>query len=407
MLISTLVMSLLVDAYIYFDIRKSTKNHVWRRLYLLSAIICWVFLVVTLSMPRRSEDSGILGIMWMLYSYLSVYMAKIVYIIVSIIGRLIGKLCRKHLKFSPSRIVGCVCGVVVLAVMWIGVFVTRRSIDVENVEVVSSRLPESFEGYTIAQISDLHVGTWGKDTTFLSKLVDSVNSLNADMVVFTGDIVNRKSEELKPFMNVLSRLSAKDGVYSILGNHDYGDYVDWHTPEEKVENLAELRSMERSMGWILLDNERRVISNGQDSIVLIGVENWGEPPFHVYGDLKKALPSSPDSIHNMNDADFKILLSHNPEHWNREVSKITNIDLTLSGHTHAMQMMIGSGRHKWSPAAWRYPQWSGLYSRELENGGNSQLYVNIGAGEVGMPARLLNAIPEITLITLTRPIGGK
>ena len=159
---------------------------------------------------------------------------------------------------------------------------------------------------------------------------------------------------------------------------------------------------QKQIGWNLINNDRRYITHNGDSIVLIGVENWGEPPFHQYGRLTDAYPLSRDSVYNLNDERFKILLSHNPEHWNREVSKITNVDLTLSGHTHAMQMVFDIFGYEWSPSKWRYPQWKGLYERKNEAGDTTRLYVNIGCGEVGIPARFGIAYPELTQITLKR-----
>ena len=214
--------------------------------------------------------------------------------------------------------------------------------------------------------------------------------------------MNRNTEELRPFLNVLSRLDAKDGVISVLGNHDYGDYMHWDSEKERAANLSLLNDWEKEMGWDLLNNEYRVLKNGNDSIAIIGVENWGEPPFHQYGNLKESYNPSGDSARDLNDDNYKILLSHNPEHWNREVTKISNIDLTLAGHTHAMQSEIRLFGCKWSPAVLRYPLWGGLYSRQNVDGSLSQLYVNIGCGEVGIPARFGSAYPEITEITLRK-----
>lgn len=395
-----IALSVLIDIYITRDVRKSTRRDVWWKGYLVSAVLCWIFMIVVLCLPKRSESSGIIPVMWMLYSYLSLYASKLVYVVVSLVGRLLRRVCGFRVKWHPAQWVGLFAALGVLAMMWVGIVFTRRNIVVNDVVISSPKIPVAFNGYTIAQISDLHVGTWGNDTTFISTLVDSVNSLHPDLIVFTGDIVNRKTDELAPFKGVLSRLKAKDGVLSILGNHDYGDYVDWSSPDDRTANNLLLAQNQAQMGWTLMNNERRFISRGNDSIMVIGVENWGDPPFPVYGDLEKALSSSVDSIYHQNDRRFKILLTHNPEHWNQIVSHTTNIDLSLAGHTHAMQMMLQFGKWKWSPARYRYEQWGGLYERLNDNGQLSRLYVNIGAGEVGMPSRLLSAYPEITLLTL-------
>lgn len=398
--VMAMVVSIVIDIYIYYDIRNPYRKGLWRKLYGVSSVLCWLFLIVLVCMPKRSEDSGILGIMWMLYAYLSIYVAKLAYVVVSLLGRLVRLVPGLRLKWRPSCWLGLAAAIAAFIIMWGGVIWTRNNIEVKRVDIVSTRLPEAFDGFKIAQISDMHVGTWGTDTTFISNLVDSVNALHPDLIVFTGDIVNRKTEELKPFMGVLSRLKAPAGVLSVLGNHDYGDYVDWKSPAQRISNNKLLAQYQSEMGWDLLNNERRFIKRGNDSITVVGVENWGDPPFHTYGNLEVALSESRDSVHHQNDSRFKVLLTHNPEHWNRIVSRKTNIDLTLSGHTHAMQIMLAIGDWKWSPAEFRYELWGGLYERLNDEGKTTRLYVNIGDGEVGMPSRLLDANPEITLLTL-------
>lgn len=399
-MILMIVATVLIDLYLWLDVRQSTRKKTWRVTFWVSTALCWVFMIVTLCMPRRSADSDILTVMWMLYAFLSVYLAKLGYVVCSLLGRLIGKLNKRKRKFHISRIAGAVVGIALFAVMWEGVFFARYNIVVNRVDISSPNIPRPFNGYTIAQISDLHVGTWGRDTTFVASLVDSVNSLHPDLIVFTGDIVNRQTKEIEPFLKTLSRLKAKDGVLSILGNHDYGDYMDWSSPSDREENNRMLARHQKEIGWDLLNNTRRFMKRGNDSIMVIGVENIGDPPFPTYGNLEKALSHSHDSLYNQNDHRFKVLLSHNPIHWDMEVARNTNIGLTLSGHTHAMQMMLKAGDWKWSPAKFRYEHWGGMYERLNNNGQKTRLYVNIGAGEVGMPSRLLGAYPEITLFTL-------
>ena len=393
------VVSILIDLYICLDVKQ-----IWRKkgalVYWITSGLCYALLVVAISLPRRDAGSGLSAVMWLLFTYLSIYVAKFIYLICSVIGRFFRITTGFKGRFFVSRWIGMLMGLSFMAVMWSGVGYTRHHIVVEEENIYSKKLPESFNDYRIVQISDLHVGTWGDDTSFIKSLVDTINSLNPDLIVFTGDLVNREGHELTPFAETLSGLHAKDGVYSILGNHDYGDYVDWESPSAKERNLLQLKDNQRKMGWRMLNNESVFLHKGNDSILLIGVENWGEPPFPQYGDLNRALPKDKTAARHQNDGSYKILLSHNPEHWNQEVSKKTNIDLTLSGHTHAMQSMIKIGDWKWSPAKYRYDQWGGRYDRENEKGDNTTLYVNIGAGAVGMPARLLGAYPEVTLITL-------
>lgn len=393
------VLTICVDAYIFCDFRSYSTRLRKRRnsmAYGISALLCWALLVTGLCLPRRSGDNSLLPVMWMLFTYITIFFPKVVYVLCSVIGRLVNLNSRRLVNYGAM--LGVPLGIIVFITMWWGVFVTRHNMDVRDVEIHSTNLPAGFDGYKIVQFSDAHVPTWGKDTTFVAKMVDEINGLGADMIVFTGDIANRNTDEIKPFVSVLSRLKARDGVYSVLGNHDYGDYQDWPSAADKAKNLQDMKDIQRKMGWSLLDNEYRIIHHKGDSIALIGVGNWGEPPFGQYGDLKKAYSSDNHSV-NLNDSRFKILLSHNPEHWNRYVRKHSNIDLTLSGHTHAMQMEADMFGKRFSPAVWRYPYWGGLYEDTLSSGHVSRLYVNIGTGEVGIPMRI-GATPEITVLTL-------
>lgn len=211
-----------------------------------------------------------------------------------------------------------------------------------------------------------------------------VNAEQADLVVFTGDIVNNIAIELDEFIPILSQIKGKDGVYSVLGNHDYSPYIKWNTKAEQQTNLDSLLAKEARMGWQVLNNEHTIIHRGHDSIALVGVENSGNPPFPNYGDLPKALKGT--------DGIFKVLLSHDPTHWRREVLPESDVQLMLSGHTHEMQFSIFG----FSPAKFVYPEHNGLY-RE----GNQALFVNVGLGYLMFPMRL-GAWPEITVITLKK-----
>ena len=350
-------------------------------------------------MPFGKETASMSGMMWLIYAYISIYLPKLIYLFLSVIGRGIVRLFKIKKNWGVS--IGFVLSTLVFSAMWWGVLVTRNKINIETVEIISDKLPSSFDGYRIVQFSDCHVGTWRNDTTFVSRLVDKINSLSPDLIVFTGDIVSRETAELEPFLSVFKRLNAKDGVYSILGNHDYGDYRLWDKPEDRDENNKQLEVWANEMGWQLMKNSYTSLIRGNDSIVLIGIENWGEPPFHQYGNLRESYNPEGDSklVNGLTDEKYKILLSHNPEHWSREVVKISNIDLTLSGHTHAMQVMLKLGDIKWSPASLRYKKWGGLYSQESD-AGKQYLYVNIGCGEVGLPARYGAAYPEVSEIVL-------
>ena len=413
--------SVLTDFYIWLDIRqgKSRNRWAWSNAYAISSIILWIFLGVTVALPRRDLDGGIYAVMWMLTSYLSVYIPKFVYCIFSILGRI--PLIFRGKRWLWMNYVGATIGIICFALVWHGILYTRTHPQHVNITLNSERLPDSFDGYRIVQISDLHLGTWNNNTGFISEFVTTINNMKPDLIVFTGDMVNQKSDEVKPFLNILSKLEAADGVYSVLGNHDYGDYVDWPSKSAKDENLEKLKEYQKEAGWKMLNNDHDFIvrSNGQkrDSIAIIGVENWGEPPFAQYGDLVSAYPNEKGK--GLRDKNFKILLTHNPEHWVRQVRKNTNIDLSLSGHTHAWQMSLDAFGKRFSPSSFRYPTWGGFYTEngigEIEDFGNPvttgglersldhpSLYVNIGAGEVGMPFRILDSNPEITIITLKK-----
>lgn len=385
-LIVVIAFSILVDGYIYLIARRRCASRIPSLLQLISALILYVTFIVGVSMPRRSGgDESLLVIMWVLFGYMTFMVSKLIFVISDLIASVPGLWHGRRWKWLS--LAGGIVAVVVFLAMWWGALVNRFRIDVNEVEIEFPQLPQSFDGLRIVQISDLHVGTYGEDDSFLRRLVTTVNGLHPDVVMFTGDIVNRHSAELIPFIDVLSGLEASDGVYSILGNHDYGDYSDWPSEEAKKADVESLSSMQADMGWNLLRNQTGYLYRGADSLAIVGVENIGDPPFHIYGSLVSAYPDAGDSV-------SKILLSHNPAHWTDSIADHdgVNIALTLSGHTHAMQIEIAG----LSPAALRYPTWGGLYA---DRSGKHQLYVNIGAGTVGMPMRL-GATPEITVITL-------
>lgn len=395
------VIGIVTDWLSVVMLKKYNVARKWRNMFLLAAFVCFILLIVLISLPRRSSELGINFVMWGIYTYVSLLVSQFIGLIVGYIA-LIPVFRKQNSRTHGGLWASLLTFIVLFSIFMYGAFVTRRQIDVEKVVFSSPRLPAEFNNFRIVQFSDAHLGTWGNDTTFVSSMADTINSLRPDLIVFSGDIVNRKSDELLPFVKCLSRLKAKYGVYSVLGNHDYGDYISWSNESLKKDNLKLMKDLQRNMGWVMLNDSLSVIRNGSDSIILIGVENWGEPPFRCYGNLDRAFGSGKDKKISKGDDNFKVLLSHNPEHWNQIVSKESNIDLTLSGHTHAMQCMIKIGNRKLSPARLKYPQWGGMYNRVNEHGQQTSLYVNIGVGEVAIPARL-GATPEITLITLTNP----
>ncbi|WEK18230.1 MAG: metallophosphoesterase [Candidatus Pedobacter colombiensis] len=249
-------------------------------------------------------------------------------------------------------------------------------------------LPENFDGFTITQISDVHAGSF-QNPKAVQRGIDLIKAQGSDLFVFTGDLVNNKAEEIKPWISYFSQIKAPFGQFSILGNHDYGDYIKWESESEKSANLQQLKKYHEELGFRLLLDEHAVLNKNGQQIILAGVENWGIG-FGQRGDLNKALT-------NVSQGDFKILLSHDPTHWDEEVKKLpSKIDLTLSGHTHGMQFGIEAFGIKWSPVKYRYAHWAGIAN---ENG--RFLNINRGFGFLGFSGRI-GIWPEITVIELKK-----
>ena len=287
--------------------------------------------------------------------------------------------------------VGLGAAAVLLTALLYGFIFGWRRIVVRTATCRSTLLPDDFDGYRIVHLSDLHIGTFLRNPAFIDSLADAVNGQHPDMVVFTGDLVNVSAIELLPFRKTLSAISAPDGVYSVMGNHDYCMYAQdcTHRVHGRSITVAErdrmlLQYMEDKMGWRMLMNEIVVIKRGKSSIAVVGVENIGKPPFKSFGNLAKALTGLPEGM-------FKILLSHDPTHWRCGVLNKTDIALTLSGHTHAGQVRLG----RFSPAKWAYNEWGGSYVE-----GNSMLHVSPGIGGT-VPFRF-GAWPEINVVVLKK-----
>ncbi|MCQ2134261.1 MAG: metallophosphoesterase [Bacteroidales bacterium] len=303
------------------------------------------------------------------------FLPKLLFTVLSLLGRLL------HLQGALNT-AGATLGVLFLACSAYGMTIGWKNPVVKEVDLHFKDLPESFDGYTIVHLSDWHLGTYRPHPQTIRKEIDLANQADADAIVFTGDIVNGSPVELGPFKEMLSTLKARDGVFSIMGNHDYCMYGSDHTPEGIHRNIGILQEMERSFGWKLLLNENALVSRGADTLAIIGVENDGTPPFPQYADLDKAQSGT-------DGADFKVLLSHDPTHWRRSVLPDTDIDLTLSGHTHAMQFKVLG----FSPSRFAYKEWGGLYED-----GDRKLYVSTGSG--GNVAFRFGAWPEVIKITL-------
>ncbi len=265
----------------------------------------------------------------------------------------------------------------------------RYKYKVKKIPLKFDNLPSAFKGLKAIHISDIHSGSFN-NINAVKKGVELINSLKADIVFFTGDLVNNKSSEMQDYFDVFKKIKAPMGVYSILGNHDYGDYIEWESKEAKEKNLDLLKQIHRNMDWHLLLDEHVVLENKNDKIALLGVQNVSfNHRFPTYGSLEKAYQGTADYP-------FKILLSHDPTHWDGEINtKYKDIDLTLSGHTHGFQFGVEIPGFRWSVAQYAYKQWAGLYQKE-----NQFIYVNRGFGFLGYPGRV-GILPEITLLEFT------
>ena len=264
-----------------------------------------------------------------------------------------------------------------------GAFIERNHTQTNNVEIVSDNVPSSFDGYKIVHISDIHLLSFIGREEALARMVEKINAQEPDAILFTGDIVTLNSSEFDTTKDILAKLHANDGVFSILGNHDYSLYTRWESEELLKKDADAIIQQQRAFGWNLLLNENRNIVRGTDTLSIIGVENTStKHKFRSFGNLGTALQGA--------EGEFKILLTHDPSHWRNEVLPTTDIDLTLSGHTHAMQSTLFG----WSIISFAYKEYMGLYKE-----GNRYLYVNIGLGETMFPFRV-GARPEITVITL-------
>ncbi len=270
-----------------------------------------------------------------------------------------------------------------------GITYGRHFYRVRRETIVFPDLPEAFDGFTITQITDVHSGSF-TDAAGVQKGLNLVNAQHSDVILFTGDLVNNKASEMDQWIDAFSGLRAPMGKFSVLGNHDYGDYIQWESAEAKAANLDRLKQVHADIGFRLLLDESVILEKGGQSIVLLGVENWGKGGFHKYGDLKKATAGVRDDA-------FKVLMSHDPSHWEGvTLDHRQHIHLTLSGHTHGMQFGFEFLGLKWSPVQYVYRQWAGLY----ENSGRF-LYVNRGFGFLGLKGRI-GMWPEVAVITLKR-----
>jgi uncharacterized protein len=402
---------LLTDAYAFRGLSQITQNLSGRHrtgisliFWLITAVILVWFLYLVLNYAKFEYDNFYYHITILFGAIVLFYVPKLlfnVFLLLNDIGSFFSyllslakpsvaaadgeKISRADFLIKLGLVISAIPFFSILYGIWKG----KYNFTVEKLVLRFPNLPSAFEGVRIVHISDFHIGSFDRKPGEVDNAVELINEQNADYVLFTGDIVNNKASELQPFISKLSKIKAKKGKYSILGNHDYGDYYEWESKSAKAENMQELYNYHEKMGFELLRNKGVRLSSGDQQIGLIGVENWGLPPFPQHGDLNKAHDA-------VKDLPFNILMSHDPSHWEEEVLGKKNIDLTLSGHTHGMQFAVRIPGWRWSPVSMKYKRWGGLYQE-----GTQKLYVNIGIGFIGFPGRV-GTPPEITVFELRR-----
>ena len=404
-----LVLLVLIDLYAYKGVNTALANHsitlkrIVRFLYWTISIGILGLLVYTMldmqALRERRDHSYVFSLVAL---FLLFFLPKLVMVIFHGLDDLLhagrwlyaklmpGTLEAEGIALSRANFLSQL-GLIVAAVPFTGVLygVTkgRNNFNVARVPIRSGKLPQAFDGLRIVHISDIHLGSYGGDTAIVRQGVDLINAEKPDLILFTGDLVNDYADETAPFIELLKGLKAKYGKYSILGNHDYGDYPKWESAQAKGENLANVKKAHALMGFKLLLDDHDVIEIDGERIGLLGVQNWGVR-FQQYGDLQK-------TISGTEELPYRILMSHDPTHWEAQVWG-TGIDLTLSGHTHGAQLGVRLGNTTYSPAQWVYKQWAGHYAE-----GDQQLYINRGFGFIGFPGRV-GMPPEITVLELQK-----
>lgn len=378
-----LIMLAIVLPDLYFDRRRQRRNGKqlwWKRLVYWLPGLLMIGWAVQLAFERNfiPDDPTLLN--WFLLLFGIIFIPKAIYALFTAVGRVWCRL--RHSKKNWAKLIGLFIGAYCIGALIYGSTIGVRKLKVNRVDVYLSNLPASFEGYRIVHFSDAHVGTFsGSWKKILQRDVDSINAQQADAIVFTGDLINTQPSELYPVQEMLRSLNAKDGVFSVLGNHDYSEYTELD-PAIEAANERELVSRERQFGWTLLLNERRSIRRGNDSIIIVGTENDGKRPSPTKADLAKA-------VKGVKDGACVIMLQHEPNAWRRSILPESTAQLTLSGHTHGGQISLFGLRVSRISCAEDY----GLYEQD-----GRFLYVSCGIGGV-LPIRL-GVSPEIAVITL-------
>ncbi|WP_222621651.1 metallophosphoesterase [Pontibacter cellulosilyticus] len=395
----------MLDLYVFQAVKAATQNLAPITQRILH-IVYWLIFVITAGTfilasatrgtPPSAFQTYLASTLFIIFASKLVVVAFLMVDDLLRVGKYALNSISKETPFDPSRNrfisqLGLAVAAIPLSAFIYGMVKGAYDYRVKRVTLRFPNLPAAFDGYKMLQISDLHTGSF-TSTEPLQEAVRIINKQEADLVFFTGDLVNNLASEVESHIPTLSQIKAKDAVYSVLGNHDYADYVrEWPHPNAKKDNLKRMVETHAEMGWQLLMNENRIIEKNGEKIAVLGVENWGNRAgFPKYGRLE-------DAYKGTEGTPFKVLLSHDPSHWDGEVNqKYDDIDLTLSGHTHGMQFGVNIPGFKWSPVQYVYKQWAGLYKK-----GQQHLYVNTGLGFIGYPGRV-GFLPEITVFELKR-----
>ncbi|WP_010662576.1 metallophosphoesterase [Marinilabilia salmonicolor] len=396
----------IIDWFLWRIVMTEKTRSGWRRWLGISGLIVLPVLFISgffyfgTQIPDASSHEVYNAFSTFLIVFLLVYLPKVFFLLIYGIGRIPDAIPRKPAR-QPERHypritrakflsqVGIIIATAPFVSLLFGVLKGRYAFYTRHVKLIFPNLPTSFDGFRIVQISDLHLGSFGSNREPMKEAVELINAEKPDLVLFTGDLVNNFAGETRGWEEILGKISASMGKYSILGNHDYGDYSTWPSEQRKAANFKSIVASNRRLGFQLLRNESVTLKKNGESVALSGVENWGHPPFPQYGDLENAWNQT-------NGESFKILMSHDPDHWDAEVVGRKKYDLTLAGHTHGMQFGFEIGKYNWSPAKYKFKRWAGLYQV-----GRQFLYVNRGLGYLGMPARV-GMPPEITVFTLKK-----
>ncbi|MBT8304730.1 MAG: metallophosphoesterase [Bacteroidia bacterium] len=386
---------LIVDIVAFYWLQSITRLLTSNILKLAINTLFWIFTIGLITsiivLKVRLDDINPLRKQLIISSFygltVSSFVPKLIFVIVISILYFTNHIFSETESMIIIPVVGLFSGFLPFFIIAYAVMKSIYNFKVHHLKVSFESLPKALDGLRIVQISDIHLGSFNYRYNILERAVRLINHQHPDLIFFTGDLVNNYSWELRGWEKVFKELNATIGKYAVLGNHDYGDYSEWPSVDEKEANFNEIKQFFKDIDFKLLLNLSDTIEINGEKIEILGVENWGNPPFKQYGDLNKTLKSS--SIES-----FKILLSHDPTHWNDEVINSTDIALTFSGHTHGMQAAFQYKNLKWSPIKYKYRHWAGLYQHN-----DQYLYVNRGLGWMGFPGRL-GMRPEITLMEL-------